>query len=72
MTKFAKIKFVTIKDSDIETCCVEAWAWDEPSSVAANAGPDRKSRGYGKTVAYAKKAAATEAQEDYRKFMLSM
>ena len=38
MNTFAKIKFVTIKDSDIEECCVEAWAWDEPNSVAADQG----------------------------------
>jgi hypothetical protein len=70
MIKFAKIKFVTKIDSGNEECCVEAWAWDEPSSVAANAAPDRKSRGYGKTLAEAQTAAAKAAQNDYREYMI--
>jgi len=71
MNTFAKIKFVTIEDSNIEECCVEAWAWDEPNSVAANASPDRKSRGYGKSVAEAKTEAAKAAQDDYRDYVLT-
>lgn len=69
MNAFSKIKFVTITDSSIEDCCVEAWTWDEPASVAANASPDRKSLGYGKTVAEAKAAATKAAHDDLAAFM---
>jgi hypothetical protein len=69
MNTFAKIKFVTITDSDLEDCCVEAQAWDEPASVAANASPDRRSRGYGKTMADAKAAATKAAHDDLAAFM---